>query len=228
MQSEVNGILVAAHDLKAPLSLVRQLALSLELESDSAIRTKIQSQIVTVSERALANVNDLTKLARLEDGLFSMEPVSVRGICREVYQELEPLFSDGERHLALSFNNRSRLAVANQDLLRSIVHNFCTNALRYSEPGSTSQLEINENHHKIRIGVRDFGPALPTKVWRAFQQGGLSTPTQIAMRPDSSGLGLYLVSRFADYMNAEIGATRHRDGVSFFIDLPISKQAVLF
>ena len=44
MESEINGILVAAHELKAPLNLLRQLAFSLDFAEDKkdivAIRTR--------------------------------------------------------------------------------------------------------------------------------------------------------------------------------------------
>ena len=228
MQSEVNGILVAAHDLKAPLCLVRQLALSMELAPDQAARSRIQSQIVDVSERALRQVNDLAKVARLEDGLFELEPVSVRGVCDEVYHDLAPLFQRDGRGINFHYRNRHRLAVANRELLSSIVRNFCTNALRYSAQDTISRLEVSDMKEWIRVGVRDYGPSIPTRVWQKFRTGGLDQPTAIAMRSGSSGLGLYFASQFARYMQAELGVTRHRDGTSFFIDLPVSKQAMLF
>lgn len=228
MQSEVNGILVAAHDLKAPLCLVRQLALSMELAPNQAARARIQSQIVGVSERALRQVNDLAKLARLEDGMFVLEPVSVRGVCDEVYRDFVPLFRQDGRKIDFKYHNRRRLAVANRELLSSIIRNFCTNALRYSNEDTVSQLEISDAGEQIRVGVRDYGPGLPAKIWQKFRAGGLDQPTAVSMRPGSSGLGLYFVSQFAHYMQAELGVTRHRDGTSFFIDLPVSKQAALF
>lgn len=225
---EVNGILVAAHDLKAPLALMRQLALSLDFADDQPTRSRIQSQLVSVSERAMRQINDLTKIARLEDGLFEMEPLSARSICDEVMRDLQPLFRYENRHLDLSYNNRSRLALANRDLLRSIIYNFCTNAIHYSDHNTTSLLAVADARDKIRISVRDFGPALPSKIWHQLRRGTLNTPTNIAMRPGSSGLGLYISSEFARHMHANLGAIRHRDGTSFFIDLPISKQVSLF
>ena len=48
------------------------------------------------------------------------------------------------------------------------------------------------------------------------------------MRPGSSGLGLFIASRFSRYMNAEMGAIRHSDGTSFYVELPVSRQARLF
>lgn len=228
MKSEVNGILVAAHDLKAPLSLLRQLALSMELAPDQAARTRIQAQMVSVSDRALRQLNDLAKIARLEDGLFNTEPISIRGLCEEVYHELDPLFRFETRQLERRYRNHSRLVVANRELLHSILYNLCTNAIRYSYQDTVSSLAIADAHGKIRVSVRDFGPALPSKIWQSLRKEGLSQPVAVPMRPNSSGLGLYIASQFAKYMHANFGAVRHRDGTSFFVELPVSKQISLF
>lgn len=227
MSVEVNGILVAAHELKAPLSLMRQLTLALEIAPDELTRQSLQRQLVEVSDRALRQVNDLSKIARLEDGLFMTEPVSVRGVCDSVMREMRTCFDFEQRAISMHYTNKSRLAIANRDLLYSIVYNFCTNALHYSDLQTTSSLSVSDHQDKIRIGVRDYGPALPTTIWRELKNGRLSGPTSIAMRPGSSGLGLYIVSEFAHYMHAQIGAIRHRDGTSFFVELPVSKQATL-
>ena len=46
------------------------------------------------------------------------------------------------------------------------------------------------------------------------------------MRPGSTGLGLYISSQFARHMRAQLGAIRHRDGTSFFIELlSLNKRA---
>ena len=229
MESEVNGILVAAHELKAPLSLLRQLAFSLELaEDDADARAKIQKQMIDISDRAIKQVSDLTKIARLEDGLFDLEPVAIRGVCDEVTAELRHLFRYNHRKLEISYTNRSRLVVANRDLLYSVIYNFCLNAMHYSDEETFSTMSVKDYHDKVRLSVRDFGPSLPTDVWQSLKKGWVEKPTSIAMRPGSSGLGLYIASKFSQYMDANVGAVRHRDGTSFFVDLPISKQASLF
>lgn len=228
MESEVNGILVAAHELKAPLALMRQLAFSLDLVNTEAERKKIQSQIIGVSDRALKQVQDLTKIARLDEGLFVMEPIAVRGVCDEVTKELRHLFRFNHRSLEVKYSNRSKLVVANRELLRSVIYNFCLNAMHYSDNETRSELILKDKGECVRLMVRDYGPALPSDVWRSMKKGWMEKPTSIAMRPGSSGLGLYIASKFSQYMNAEVGAVRHKDGTSFFVELPISKQASLF
>lgn len=226
MEKEVENILLAAHELKAPLSVLRQLALSFEFENST--NEHIRSEMISVSERAIKQVNDLTKIARLEDGLFKTEPVSVRAVCDDVTRELNYLFRYNQRELYVKYKNRSRLVTANRELLYSVIYNFLLNAMHYSGKDTRSELTVNEYKGKIRVNIRDFGPALPMDVWRELRRGWINKPTSIAMRPGSSGLGLYIASKFSRYMNANVGAIRHRDGTSFFVELPISTQARLF
>ena len=228
MESEVNGILVAAHELKAPLCLLKQLAFSIELALDEGERQRIRNQMIDVSDRALRQVEDLTKISRLSDGLFEMEPVAVRAVCDEVTAELRTLFRFNHRNLEIEYRNRNRLVYANRELLYSVVYNFCLNAMHYSDEETRSELTLSDKDGLVRLAVRDFGPVLPADVWRSLKKGWVEKPTSIALRPGSSGLGLYIASKFSQYMKANVGAVRHRDGTSFFVELLPSKQASLF
>ena len=226
MDKEVDGILVAAHELKAPLAVLRQLALSFD-EMDMR-GEHIRSEMISVSERAIKQVNDLTKIRRLEDGLFVMEPVAVREVCDAVSRELEYLFNYNRRDLYIKYSNRARLVTANRELLYSVVYNFLLNAMHYSGDETRAELVVRDVKDKVKIEIRDYGPILPMDVWREMKRGWVKKPTSIAMRPGSSGLGLYIASKFSRYMNAKVGVVRHRDGTSFYVDLPVSTQASLF
>ena len=226
MQQEVDGVLVAAHELKAPLAVLRQLALSFEGAGVSDER--IKNQMVSVSERALRQVNDLSKIRRLEDGLFEMEPVAVREVCDAVTRELRYLFRYNERDFTVKYSNKMKLVTANRELLYSVLYNFLLNAMHYSDAKTNSRLTVRDHRGSVRVDVRDFGPALPVEVWRELRYGQIDKPLPVAMRPNSSGLGLYIASTFSRYMGAKVGVVRHRDGTSFYVELPISKQASLF
>jgi signal transduction histidine kinase len=226
MDTEVDGILVAAHELKAPLTVLRQLALT--LDGATMRDDEIRDEMVCVSERAIKQVNDLTKIKKLSDGLFEMEPVVVRGVCDDVTRELMYLFKFNRRDLFVKYSNRSRLVTANAELLRSVVYNFLLNAVHYSGEGTRAELNVSETRGKIKIAIRDYGPMLPSDVWREMKRGWVEKPTSVAMRPGSSGLGLYIASKFSRYMHADVGAVRHRDGTSFYVSLPVSKQATLW
>lgn len=225
--TEVNSIFVAAHELKSPLVLMRQLALSMDTSDGKSIRFT-KEKMVEVSERAIRQVNDLTKISRLSDGLFELEPVSVRGVCDEVTKELRFLYRANHREISEKYTNKSRLVIANRDMLYSVIYNFCSNAMHYSDEGTRAEISVRDRKGKVEIQVRDFGPSLPTNIWKEMKKGWIKEPTSVAMRPGSSGLGLYIASKFSRFMNGEVSAVRHRDGTSFTLILPVSKQVSLF
>ena len=142
--------------------------------------------------------------------------------------ELRFLYRENHRDISEKYTNKSRLVIANRDLLYSVIYNFCSNAMHYSDEGTRAEISVRDRKGRVEIQVRDFGPALPSKIWKEMKHGWVKEPTSVAMRPGSSGLGLYIASKFSRFMNGEVSAVRHKDGTSFTLILPVSTQASLF
>lgn len=227
---ELTPLVAAAHELKAPLALVRQLALRLEDDTLSAgEKQRLIRQAVLTSERALRLTSDLTKSARLESAMFAIEPINPEQLCTDIVSELTPLFEAYNRKVTVVTRRHPLLLVANRDLLRRILIGFNDNALHYSQPGTAVRMQITalKKSGVVRIGVRDFGPALSSDMWRKLQKKLRSSPQSIHARPESSGLGLLIASQFAEAMNGRIGVVRHKDGATFFVELQASSQLSL-
>lgn len=229
--ADLSFVVTAAHELKGPLALVRQLALSLEsgMTVDTAEQLRMLRQIVLVSEKALRLTTDLSRSSRLEDGLFDLEPLNPQQICEEVAHELSPLYKARGREIQVVTRHRPMLAVANRDLLRRIILNFGDNALHYADVDTPVELRAGSRvaDKTIRIGVRDYGPALPSDLWRRLQLHVGSAAQPLHARPQSSGLGLLVAGQFAGVMNGRIGASRHRNGATFYVDIDASTQLSL-
>lgn len=220
-------MVAAAHELKAPLALIRQLSLGLEQgQWDEPERQRMLRHITLTSENALRLTTDLTRATRLDETLFELEPLNSRELCEEVAHELAPLFKAKNRELRVAAGRRPMVAVGNRDLLRRIIMNFSDNALEYADACAPVTLQASwlVGRERVRIGVRDFGPAVPADVWHTVKRYLGKTPQVLHNRPSSSGLGLYIAGQFAGAMNGQIGATRHRDGATFYVDLHSSHQ----
>jgi two-component system phosphate regulon sensor histidine kinase PhoR len=162
--------------------------------------------------------------------MFTLEPINPQQLCVDVVRELTPLFAAHGRRFKVVRSKRRLLLVANRDLLRRIVMSFSENALHYAE-GDNALVEINFGLSKsgdtVRLGVRDYGPALAPDVLGSIKGRLASAPTSLYARPSSSGLGIYIASQFAEIMNGRVGVTRHRDGSTFYVDLQASRQLSL-
>ena len=224
----LSSLVAATHELKSPLALIRQLSLMLEDNDIGSVEQKrMLRQISLTSERALRLTSDLTRTIRLSDALFKLEPINPQQLCEDIVHDLEPIFDAYNRGIKLVKRKHPLLLVANRDLLRRIIMNFSDNALRYTESGDSIKINIGLINYgnTVRLGVRDYGPTLSCDVINSLSTKLIEkNPTTINARPQSSGLGLYIASQFADCMNGKIGFIRHHDGSTFYVDLQASRQ----
>ncbi len=215
--------LTMAHELKAPLSLIRQLSLNLKLAEDEQEVEEIKDQIIHISEYSITQIEDLLKALRSKNSLFKLEPVNPRALCNDVVKNLP------DKHaIRISYRNQSKLVLANHQLLSSVIRNFCLNAINYSYAAkcNLSIYDIKKDH-RVRIVIRDYGPAIPTPLWRVLRRNQLKSPQQINLRPNSSAIGLFIAARFTAQMQGNFGLIRHRNGTSFYVDFPTTKQMSL-
>ena len=230
LADDLSFAIAAAHELKAPLALIRQLSLSLEQEDWSeGDKYRMLRQIVLTSERALRLTSDLTKSSRLQNSLFELEPINPMQLCEDAAHELWPLYKAKEKDIRVITSKRRLLAVGNRDLLRRIIVNFGENALSYADSNEPVVIHAKSltSKEKVQVCVRDYGPAVPSNLWRTLSEQLGRAPQTLHNRPASSGLGLYINGQFASAMNGSIGAMRHKDGATFYVELPASHQLSL-
>ena len=218
---------VAAHELKSPLALIRQLSLvaNSDTYSDDERRDSLE-QLTLVATRSLGLVDDLTQAISMQPTLFPLEPVNPSAICREIASDLIPMARLYGQRISWPPARSRVLVVANRRLLVRILTNFLDNAFKYTELHIPIRVRISRHGDTVRVGVRDYGPRMTTTEYRKMLDE-LGVVKTARTRPDSSGLGIFLASEFAKMMSGQIGVTRHRDGVTFFVELPLSGQMSL-
>lgn len=231
-RNSVPSVIAAAHELKSPLSLIRQLALTLE-DEDLSLNQRIQTvdRINLTTQKALRLTSDLTRAYNLSDPtLFPLSPLSPQQICRDLLYDMRPYITAKGRKIKFVTPSKTPLVITNADLLSRILANFMDNALNYTFGDEKMQLTINvsKKDKKVRLGLRDFGPAVKRNYFEDIEKGMAKNAEVIHARPQSSGLGIYIASQFATMINSQIGVTRHQNGATFYIDVPVSTQLKLF
>lgn len=213
----VHSLVMAAHELKSPLATIRQLTLELGQTTELKRREQLSEQIKLTAERSLRLTEDLTRSTRLQSELFTLEPIHPRRVMNDIISEMQPLYRAHHRRLELRLPASIPLVVSHYDLLRRVLINFVDNALHYSDDASAVRVTGQTLHRGeiVRFNVRDSGPRVAR------------TRKQTYNRPASSGLGLIIADSFADAIGAGVGAIHHRDGMSYYIDVPTSRQLSL-
>lgn len=226
VHASLPSIYVAAHELKAPLVLMRQLALELQGANPDDTRT-IERLLLTV-ERSLRLVEQLTKTSRLEDSLFESEPLLARAICQAVSDELTPYARASGQEIVLRISRKSGVAVGHRALLTALLVNLCDNAITHNPEGSKVIVAANANTRGVTFSVRDEGPHMSHGLFNALRAQSGKGPLPASDRPRSSGLGLWIASQFAEAMGGVLTMTRHHvAGITVSVELPHSKQIAL-
>lgn len=205
-------LVIAAHELKTPLVLIRQLSLFLENELDGNNKQLIQ-QIGLTAERSLSLTTNLTQASNFQPELFPLETVNLRSIITELDYDLSPLCKMYGKKICLRRKQNLPLVIANRELLRRVLTSYVDNALKYSK-NKASRIDLDITvlaSKKVRIAVRNYCKRVSVK---SGENHNLA----------SSGIGLKIVDYFANYFGADIGHIRHKDGNSYYIDLEISSQ----
>ena len=226
LKPELPSVYVAAHELKAPLVLMRQLAWELKSTGSDNLET-IERLLLTV-ERSLRLVEQLTKTSRLEDAMFESEPVMAQAICQAVADELSPFAAASGQEIITRVSRRSGVAVGHRALLTALLVNLCDNAIAHNPRGSRVVISASSTRNGVLFSVRDCGPRLSRRSFETLRLRVGKGAAPISDRPRSSGLGLWIASQFASVMQGNLSMTRHHgQGITVSVYLPHSEQMLL-
>lgn len=166
-----------SHELRTPLTAIKGWAETLSLDHDPQTMTKGIRIIVNETERLSQMVEELLDFSRMQNGKFSMEKNRM-----DILAELEDaILIYGEKakrdNIVLNYNAPEMLPLINGDKnrLRQVFINIIDNAIKYSNPGCTVNVEASEVEDFIQIVVEDNGcgikesdlPRIKTKFFKA-------------------------------------------------------------
>lgn len=226
----VPSVLAAAHELKAPLVLMRQLSLELSMhDSDkSPEERQAHERMRLTAERTLRLVENITRTSRLQDGLFDTEPLQVASVWRPVIEEVRPLARSMEQTVEVAVPKKPLLVVGHRDLIQAVLMSLCDNAVGHSGRGGSVKVSARARGDEVEFSVRDQGPVISNKAFEALKSRLGHSPQPLGARPASSGLGLWIAGEFARSMSSRLEVTRHREGgMTFSLLVPTSQQLSL-
>ncbi len=214
-------VAAAVHDLLQPLNAARLYLTALRshaLERDSR-RVVDHAELALQSQDAI--LNSLLDISRLESGAmatrlrdFPLDPM-LEALAREF-----GLLAQGR---GLRFERVPTRAVVHSDeaLLRRIVQNLVSNAVRYT-PHGRILLGCRRIPGGVRIEVHDQGPGIPESLQREIFEEFRRLNDGVA-NDRGAGLGLAIVERIGRLLGHRIGL-RSRLGIGsiFSVDVPLA------
>ena len=211
----------ASHDLLQPLHAARLFAAALEREVEDRPR-----QLVQRVESAIVAAEDLLRalldISKLDAGGVQPrpEPVDLAGFLAGLTDSFRPLAE--EKGLDLRLGPLRGAVETDPALLRSVMQNFLTNAVRYTPAGGIV-VGVRRRGANWRIDVIDTGVGIaPERIEAAF--GEFTRLGEVEV--EGLGLGLALVRRIARLLGGRISVSSHPGkGSRFSFSLPAAAAA---
>lgn len=223
--NEAKGHFLAAvsHDLMQPLHAAQLFAETLRAqlpaEAGSTATVRHLGDALGVTEDLLASLLDI---ARLEGGQLDSRPRDFP--LAEILEPLDAEFSALARARGGSLRVRPSTAWVRSDpqLLRRIVQNFLSNALRHAGTGRVL-LAARRVANAVRIEVRDGGPGIGASeqrlIFEQFRRGSAASGQGL-------GLGLAIAERMAGLLGHRLSLRSRRGAGSVFaVTVPCAPAA---
>lgn len=210
----------ASHDLLQPLNAARLFLSSL---AERPIETE-NAELVTRVDTSLRSVEDLLSglldISKLDSG--GVEPLvehfAVDDLLRALGTEFAPIAA--ERGIDLRVVSSQCLVKSDRRLLRRILQNLLSNAVRYTPSGGRVLIGCRNVGERIRLEVWDTGPGIPDDMRDAVFQEFHRLPNS-ENEDQGLGLGLAIVERIARMLGHTIDLrSTPENGSVFAVSVP--------
>lgn len=223
-------ISMASHQLRTPLTSIKGY-LSMIVEGDAGRITSQQKEFIGYayeSSRQMAGlVTDLLNVSRMSAGKFYIEKSPV-DLGEMIEGEIDQLRNHAkEKGLKLTFDpSKKRLPLLQLDAskTRQVVMNFIDNAVYYTQKGSV-KVSLEQHKDQVELRVSDTGIGVPTHARTQLFTKFYRADNAKNVRPDGSGLGLFLAKRvIEDQDGTIIFESEEGKGSTFGFSFPIQSK----
>ncbi len=223
MRQNLSNMIV--HDLRAPLgSVINSLELLLTAWRDKDITIPIE-QVLRIGlrsaqrmERLISTILDTARLQANEKTL-SITEISIPELIQEVLEIVGPSAERRNHQIVLQIPEDVLPIKGDVDLLRRVLINITSNAIKYIPDGGTIKIIVKKDEANTYFAVSDNGPGIPeedqSRIFELFFRG------KAPKKAKGAGLGLAFCKLAVEAHNGHIGLrSESGQGTTFYFNIP--------
>ena len=209
-----------SHEIKTPVGALSLLAEALGAESsgdDEALVSRIREE----AQRVARTIDDLMVLSYVEGEAPLDEPVDVGAVVAGAVERISE--AAGQRRVEVRAPDPAPSAPMRGSpvQLESAVFNLLDNAVKFSEPGGTVELEVARHDGGVTVSVRDRGIGIPRPEQDRIFERFYRVDKARSRLTGGTGLGLAIVRHAVLNHGGKLEVdSREGEGSTFTIHLP--------
>ena len=235
-KNEMMGLV--AHDLKNPISAIRNLANLIETNQlEKEVVLDVAQSIATTSNRMLSLVSNLLDLNRLESGAmaFRIFFIDILPSVEGVFRQYQSQAAAKNITLHCTVEAVSTAALVDEQAIIEVLENLISNAVKYSPHGKNVFVRLNDEGKEqkeqnadsalppafLRVEVQDEGPGISPEDMKKLFTKFARLSAQPTGDEQSTGLGLSIVKKMVEAMNGKVWCESELGkGATFIVELP--------
>jgi two-component system heavy metal sensor histidine kinase CusS len=214
----------ASHELRTPLAIIRTTAeIAGRMPRSAESYRAALSQIVSESESMTKLVEDLLFLARCDaDDLdIPMSPVNLGQVIDDVRMGMQGVAESKSVQVHFALPEKAISVFGNEAAVRRLILILVDNAVKYSQPGGTVELNARQSGREILFSIEDQGAGiLPAELPHIFERFYRAASARDLPR-EGSGLGLSMAAGITRHhgANIQVNSTPGK-GSTFIVSFP--------
>jgi signal transduction histidine kinase len=152
-----------------------------------------------------------------------MDPIEEVFVDQQVHETLSHLrYAFVEKGIGISVQSESIKVRGNAVLLQTVWENLLTNAIKYSEPGSSIEIQVTSTPEYMMLNIQDEGVGMsPVEVKHAFDRFYRADQARTGSLK-GSGLGLAIVKEIIELHKGTVEITSTPDiGTTVQVKIPL-------
>jgi two-component system sensor histidine kinase CpxA len=212
-----------SHELRSPLA---RLAFAVELARNAADREAAIDRLKREVDCLSGLVGSLVEITRAEGDPLAhkFEPIRVDHLLHDVVDSCALEADVSGCRIVVSGTTTVEIRGV-RELLRRALDNVLRNAVRYSQPGGTIEVSLNDLAGGVIVDVRDYGVGVPEHLLdRIFEPFFRVDEARLAST-GGVGLGLSIVRRVVELHQGSATAQNAHPGLRVTIVLPAATMS---
>jgi len=217
--------LLASHQLRTPMTTIKwyidYLLHTKSLDITGVVREYLE-EIDRGNERMIELVTTLLTVSRIEMGTLLPDFTQVHAdeVVEDILKELESDMK-GRRITCKKESHGDDKLVTDRTMLRIVIHNLLTNAVKYTPSGGEIRVVARYEAHECTVAVSDTGCGIPLEEQERIFEKMFRASNARKMSTNGTGLGLYLSREFIKKLGGDLSfSSASGKGATFTIVMP--------
>jgi signal transduction histidine kinase len=227
-----NDFLAAmSHELRTPLNAIAGYTELLQLGIHGPLNEQQQqdlSRIQRAQKHLLSLINDVLNFTRLEAGKVRITPRAVK--LESLLSAVEAIITPQVQARELRFSRHGDadlMVFCDPDKAEQVLLNLLTNAVKFTPPGGSIEINAEAVDGMARISVRDSGVGIAPEKLEAIFEPFVQVERKLTSPQEGAGLGLAISRDLARAMGGDLRVqSTVGEGSVFTFELPLAKDPV--